>query len=228
MRIGILTFHCAHNYGAMLQCYALQETLVAMGHDVEVIDYRPHYLIEPYSVFSIKALSHKPNFISLVRCFVTSFLAIPKKTVRYRGFSSFLKKRIKTAKFVGNKLKLGSYDAYIFGSDQIWNTRLTKGFDNYFFGIFPFPKEKRLYISYAASMGNDVLTEDKKKFYTKNLCHFDAISVRENSFKKLLSPLTSKHIEVVLDPSLLASHSVWDKLEDTVKDENYVLVYQVR
>ena len=24
MRIGILTFHCAHNYGAMLQCYALQ------------------------------------------------------------------------------------------------------------------------------------------------------------------------------------------------------------
>lgn len=34
MKIGILTFHCAHNYGAVLQCYALQETLKQMVHDV--------------------------------------------------------------------------------------------------------------------------------------------------------------------------------------------------
>lgn len=27
MKIGILTFHDAHNYGAMLQCYALQQFL---------------------------------------------------------------------------------------------------------------------------------------------------------------------------------------------------------
>ena len=40
MKIGILTFHRAHNYGAVLQCYALQEVLKGMGHEVEVIDYR--------------------------------------------------------------------------------------------------------------------------------------------------------------------------------------------
>ena len=44
MRIGILTFHCAHNYGAMLQCYALQEYLKGRGDEVYVIDYRPDYL----------------------------------------------------------------------------------------------------------------------------------------------------------------------------------------
>lgn len=38
MRIGILTFHCAHNYGAMLQCYALQEYLKGWGDEVYVID----------------------------------------------------------------------------------------------------------------------------------------------------------------------------------------------
>ena len=37
MKIGILTFHCAHNYGAVLQCYATQEFLRSKGHDVEII-----------------------------------------------------------------------------------------------------------------------------------------------------------------------------------------------
>lgn len=40
MKIGILTFHRAINYGAVLQCYALSEVLKKMGHDVFVIDYR--------------------------------------------------------------------------------------------------------------------------------------------------------------------------------------------
>lgn len=48
MKIGILTFHCAHNYGAMLQCYALQEYLKGRGDEVYVIDYRPDYLVFPY------------------------------------------------------------------------------------------------------------------------------------------------------------------------------------
>ena len=51
MKIGILTFHCAINYGAVLQAYGLQETLKSMGHEVYVIDYRPKYLIKPYRLF---------------------------------------------------------------------------------------------------------------------------------------------------------------------------------
>ena len=50
MRIGILTFHCAHNYGAVLQSYALQQYLLSLGYNVEIIDYRPEYLVEPYRV----------------------------------------------------------------------------------------------------------------------------------------------------------------------------------
>ena len=51
MRIGILTFHRAHNYGAVLQCYALQETLKRMGHDVQVIDYRQPWIEDFYNLF---------------------------------------------------------------------------------------------------------------------------------------------------------------------------------
>ena len=41
MKIGILTFHWATNYGAVLQCYALQEYLRDQGHVVEIINYKP-------------------------------------------------------------------------------------------------------------------------------------------------------------------------------------------
>ena len=38
MKIGILTFHRAHNYGAVLQTYGLQEYIKQLGHDVYIID----------------------------------------------------------------------------------------------------------------------------------------------------------------------------------------------
>ena len=55
MRIGILTFHRAHSYGAVLQCYALQQTLAQMEHEVWVIDYRQPYIENLYyKVFNWK------------------------------------------------------------------------------------------------------------------------------------------------------------------------------
>ena len=40
MKIGIVTFNSAHNYGAVLQAWALQEYLKSEGHDPSVINYR--------------------------------------------------------------------------------------------------------------------------------------------------------------------------------------------
>ena len=39
-KIGIVTFHRAHNYGACLQAYALQKYLIQKGYDANIIDYR--------------------------------------------------------------------------------------------------------------------------------------------------------------------------------------------
>ena len=39
MKIGIVTFFCVPNYGAMLQAYALWKYLEKRGHEVEFIDY---------------------------------------------------------------------------------------------------------------------------------------------------------------------------------------------
>lgn len=52
MKIGILSLHRANNYGAVLQCYALQQALTEVGHDVYVIDYR-----QPDTELSYKPIS---------------------------------------------------------------------------------------------------------------------------------------------------------------------------
>lgn len=41
MKIGIITFHWATNYGAVIQAYALQEAVASLGHDVKIINYKP-------------------------------------------------------------------------------------------------------------------------------------------------------------------------------------------
>ena len=40
MKLGLLTFHDAANYGAALQAYALQAYLEGEGFDCEYLDYR--------------------------------------------------------------------------------------------------------------------------------------------------------------------------------------------
>lgn len=40
MKVGIITFHAATNYGAVLQAFALQKYIMSMGHKCVLIDYR--------------------------------------------------------------------------------------------------------------------------------------------------------------------------------------------
>lgn len=115
------------------------------------------------------------------------------------------------------------------GSDQIWNPKITKGFDPIYFGNFDFQKGERKYISYAASMEAKTLNEESINFYLKELNNFDSLSVRETRLAELLQPLTTKKIKIVLDPTLLADINIWNRItsQPSIKGK-YVLVYQVR
>lgn len=76
-KIGIMTFHRAKNYGAMLQSYALQETL-NKKFDTYLVDYRCPEIEEKYYVK--KTLVRKiKNFLKLF--FQTEYiLSVNKKT----------------------------------------------------------------------------------------------------------------------------------------------------
>ncbi len=51
MKIGIMTFNSAHNYGAVLQVWALTERLKSEGHQVEVINYRIPSIDNVYKIY---------------------------------------------------------------------------------------------------------------------------------------------------------------------------------
>ena len=68
MRIGILTFHGAHNYGAMLQTYALKITCEKLGYETNVIDYNPEYIKRQYQYFKFRK-SIKANLLNIFNLF---------------------------------------------------------------------------------------------------------------------------------------------------------------
>ena len=223
MMLGILTFHCAHNYGAVLQCYALQSFLESLGHEVYVIDYRPQYIVRRYALTSWKRLTSQGVVKAIVR-----FLSEP-----YLFFIRLIRSR-RLEKFVSNKLHLFPYsnnydysdfDAIILGSDQIWNPQLTgTSFDEVFFGKGF--KCKR--IAYAASNRSVSLSEEEKCFYVEHLKELEHIGVRESSFQSLLQPLTDKEVVLTIDPTLLSDRRWTFGLQQTKPmSKDYVMLYEV-
>lgn len=227
MKIGILTFHCAHNYGAVLQTYALQEILRMMGHEVFVIDYRPKYIVDVYKIFNIRRFISKNPITSLKKT-LNEILKLRNRIFRYYKFNRFIKSYINLSR---ERTVSNIYDAYIIGSDQVWNPHITGGaFDKIFFAEFNFSKEGKKILSYAASMEKVNLTENERNFLTNTLPNFNSLGVRESSLKELLQPLTSTNIEVVLDPTLLLSAHYWNNLVyyKPKTNKSYVLVYHTR
>lgn len=226
MKIGILTFHCAHNYGAVLQAYATQEFIRNLGHQAYVINYRPRYLIDTYKIIK------KQNFISdtafkTIKRSTGEILTIGKRIYRYCGFNHFIKSKLFLLQLDNNQIPT-DLDVYILGSDQIWNPKITFGFDGTFFGDFVKDKSSKV-IAYAASMEAIDLTKESEEYLKKKINALSAISVRESELLKLLQPISNKRIELVLDPTLLIERTLFDKITKTPKlRKKYVLVYQVR
>ena len=53
MKIATITCHDVYNYGASLQAYALQHYLESIGHNCQIIDYKPDYLSNHYNLRSV-------------------------------------------------------------------------------------------------------------------------------------------------------------------------------
>ena len=231
MKIGILTFHCAHNYGAVLQCYALQETLKNMGHDVEVINYRPNYLTRPYKPLNMHRVIRK-NLLKALEQLLIQIITWRKRTHRFREFVQFEKANIQLSKWTGSTSQgmPQDYDIYIIGSDQVWNSSITHGPEPLYLANFPFPKAGKKYIGYAISMGKEIFSTSKEKEIICNaLKNFDFLSVREGNLSILLQSYTPKKIYKVLDPTLLAAPSIWKNIsKHPIKKKKSVVVYQVR
>ena len=86
MKIGILTYHRAHNYGAMLQAYALRTFLREQGHQVEFVDYWPKSHQKQYVL--IKPI-RGAGFINQAINLISDCLTIIRRYIRMQKFNKF-------------------------------------------------------------------------------------------------------------------------------------------
>ena len=151
MKIGILTFHNADNYGAVLQCYALQEHLKKLfpSEEVCVIDHKNPLIEKSYRVFPF-SWNGKRSVLGNILRFGYWCVMVPERMKAKSGFVSFRK----NALCVGSDL-LSDYDIIFYGSDQIWNKTIV-GDDEAFFGKHYDGKK----IAYAASDGGELILDD--------------------------------------------------------------------
>jgi hypothetical protein len=229
MKIGILTFHFAHNYGAMLQSYALSTVLRMHGYDAEIIDYRVSYIYDIYERFSFKGLydfylRHGENKLIATLKSIKNYRKKRHKDQKWYKFENFLTNilvksiRIYTIDTI-NKM---SYDVLFFGSDQIWNDSLTGNLDPCYFGVGLKKSIKK--ISYAASTGHNTISVDKWNVFSEYIKNLDIISVREEGFSEYLSQHLVSNC-LVADPIFLLNESDWDEIAIVPNQNDYILTY---
>lgn len=223
MKVGIITFHFAHNYGAMLQAYALLQKIKSMGHETYIIDYAPKYHTKRYLRPSfLNCLSRNP--IDLMRKLLSFIILGNIRNKRWFGFEEFKNREMSLYPYKPDS-DFSEFDLVFLGSDQIWNPEHT---NNRFDGPYYGEGFKCRVASYAASSRFKSLSRELKDGFHYHLKNLYAIGVRESSLQELLQPLTEKHISLNLDPTLIVDKKCFDSivLERPIQ-ENYVLVYQV-
>lgn len=218
MKIGIITYHRAMNYGAVLQAYALQKCLDGLGIENDIVDYRCPYIEDFYRPIK-KSSIKKPK-------------SLARELLYYKGnhgkrakFDQFISDNLRISETVSTTDELKSlaeeYDAFLTGSDQVWNLTWSGNDINYFLA-FAKPRQK---YSYSASFGIDRIPDDSKKIYAELLKDFSRISVRELSGKKIISDLLERDSNVDLDPTCLLTSKQWSEIAVLPNRNNYVLLY---
>ena len=230
MKIGIVTFHRAQNYGAVLQMFALQKFLIDNGHQVEFIDYRNKQIEKNYRLIPVHILFERKNIFKSLELFKNKILTFSIRKSKAASFNKFCKKHLNFSPEINveNLESLYNYNILITGSDQVWNSTITGGIDKFYYLDFSVQKGAKR-ISYAASTEkyNYPFIKSNAKEFSVLMTNFDAISVREHDVAEIIKPLTDKPVHVVLDPTLLLEEHDYHNIISPPKDENYILVYHL-
>lgn len=229
MKIGIITVHRAYNYGSVLQCYALQEYLKGLGHDVWVIDYRQKWTEATYTAFSwyyIWQLVKRKDIHSIIAHWRgrhgKRFYVEQSKQM----FSSFMEK-LNLTKPCCHRMP-SDFDVYLIGSDQLWSFQCVGGKDKIYIGDFKHSASSRV-VGYAISSGTDSLLKLGASELKRIIGNFDKLSLREEGNAKIIKELTGLELPVTVDPVLLTEPSLWESMiNGEWKERNYIAIYQAR
>jgi hypothetical protein len=227
MKIKTITCHEVYNHGASLQEYALVYYLTHLGHEVETIHYKPIYLSGHFNLWAVS----NPRFDKLFIRQLYLLVKLPKRLIdlkRKKAFDDFHARYIPTGKvkYTSNedlKKNIPKADAFICGSDQIWNSFFQNGKDPAFYLNFVPDNKKK--IAYAASFAIDELEEALKPLVQENVSRLNAVGVRETSGVRILNEIGISNAVQVLDPVFLIDRKNWKEKFVCPMNENFVFVY---
>lgn len=221
MKIGILTQPLHSNYGGLLQAWALQRTLVKMGHEAIIINrvYNPNLHKKP---LLYRTLARIKNELLIAAGKRRRYLRVTDelknlseenvrkfRESRYKGISPNIRTNEELVEYVLKE----NFDAYVVGSDQVWRPCYSPNLMTYFLD-FAKNNDKVKKIAYAASFGVDNWEFTKKK--TKEAARlaplFDLITVRESSGVDLVEKYFNCKATHVLDPTMLLQKEDYLKL----------------
>lgn len=224
MRIAILTFHRAHNCGAMLQAWALKTALVQMGHRVEFpvcnrVGESPRWRL-PWTNPNARGFRWCK---SLLGRSIVNLLSFPNEDFLRLRYAAFRRKHLSERTCELADLSK-HYDLIVVGSDQVWSENHTGVDASMFFGE-NLPCELRR-IAYAASYGDKPLPRDRVGRVARAIKNFSAVSVRERLAKDQLSALVGEDIQEVLDPTLLLDPADYAAIAGgPIPSEPYLFMY---
>lgn len=235
MKIGIVSmYHGSRNYGGLLQAFALCKYLEQKGYEPEEIDIKP------------KAEKRLNRILDEVRkapiATICKYLIKTFKTIYYRVIESiFSKDKFGTEKRISSidnfRIKsiphtepipidelliyTNKYDAFICGSDQIWNPYAYNDAYN-----LSFVDKNKPRIAYAVSLGTAKLSDEYLRQLAQHADELTAVTVREYRSKEKLGELMKNPVTISLDPTMLLDKDEWDKyIPARNKDEDYVFCY---
>lgn len=230
MKVGIITYHSAYNFGSVLQAYATQQILKSIGCDPFIINYRIPFQKDYYGLLGYGTGLKAP----LKKIMMIPQLSDRKK--RAARYEHFITKRMNLTQEFSNPVEAErfkhSFDIYISGSDQIWNLHSNEFIHSGIKYMEPYLLKftNKTKISYASSITN---MKDYELLELKpELEKFTAISAREQSASQSLSKLLNREIPTVLDPTLLIDGESWlSIMPNTVEyyvEKSYVLYYSLK
>lgn len=252
-KIGVVTITKGTNYGNKLQNYAIVHLLKKQGCDVFTIqDVTEKGFANPVDTVPIrnklninyikKAIEarlqykyHKKNDSDgMIKCIIqTKKLGRIYRKVEEERKNNFLKFSMDYLNY--SKLKLSAtqkidneeietFDAFICGSDQVWNP-IYQDVSKIRFLTFA-KKNKR--IALAPSFGVAEIPESREKVYAEWLKGIESLSVREESGAKIIKKLIGCDVPVLIDPTLMLKAEEWDQIAkkpDGFNKNDYLLTY---
>lgn len=225
-KVGLVTFHCAYNYGTALQAFALQQSIDGMGCECKIVDYRSETVTRWDKLPDLKTVR---SVGSLLRFLQDGLVLKGSHLQRMRRFEEFWGNQFRLSRryrsYEDLKASPPQCDAFVCGSDQIWSSFVT-GRDKTYLLEFAGPGVKR--IAYAPSFASSTLTAEESEVYRGALSQFSALSVREVQGRDLINRMMGREVEVVLDPTFLPARSLWEGLaRPQAVPGPYILCYMI-